>query len=91
MDRHSPSPKELKVLFGTLVTLALVFSTWAGLQLRGAREPAKTRLPAGNASVSDPSKDSAFQGRSPTGAPISPRLQAIADMAEFLEQAESVD
>jgi hypothetical protein len=88
MDRPSPSPRELKVLFGSLVTLALAFSTWAGLQLRTSREPAKTRLPAGHASVSDPAGDSAFQGRSPTGAPISPRLQAIADMADYLEQAE---
>ena len=79
--------KKLKLSLATLLVTAVGFSTWAGYQLRSSLGPAQARGP-GHSSVTDPSHPSFLKGRSPTGKPISPRLQSIADMAEFLEQQE---
>jgi|GEM_PF-5617351 len=89
MDFEGPRPREIKIMLGTMVSTALIFAAWAGMSLQASRRPVEARGPAGNRSIADPSNPSAFHGRSPTGAPISPRLQSIADMADYLERAET--
>jgi hypothetical protein len=79
--------RKLKLSLSALLLTATAFSTWAGYQLRSSLAPVQARGP-GQSSVTDPAASSLLQGRSPTGKPISPRLQSIADMAEFLEQQE---
>jgi hypothetical protein len=78
---------KLKAALGGLLTLALGFSFWAGVRLRSSLAPAQGRGVA-QSSIADPNTDSLLRGRSPTGKPISPKLQSIADMAEFLEEQE---